>query len=78
MVVSGCLTRRAWQGAELRRAVDYFCVEANKDKSKINRLKNEGVVLEKKLKELESSILGNSPSVLISLLDKVGPRTRLG
>ena len=28
-------------------------------------------MLEKKLKELESSILGNSPSVLISLLDKV-------
>ncbi|XP_043188461.1 uncharacterized protein LOC122363353 [Amphibalanus amphitrite] len=57
-------------GAELRRAVDYFSVEAQKDKGKINRLKNEGVVLEKKLKELEASILGNSPSVLISLLDK--------
>ena len=51
--------------------MDYFGVEANKDKSKINRLKNEGTVLEKKLKELEASILGNSPSVLISLLDKV-------
>ena len=66
--------RHLSQGAELRRAVDYFSVEASKDKSKISRLKNEGVVLEKKLKDLEASIMGNSPSILISLLDKVGGR----
>ncbi|XP_037082068.1 uncharacterized protein LOC119102714 [Pollicipes pollicipes] len=57
-------------GAELRRAVDYFSVEATKDQAKIARLKNENSLLEKKLKDLETSILGNTPSILIGLLDK--------
>ncbi|XP_037082069.1 uncharacterized protein LOC119102716 [Pollicipes pollicipes] len=48
-------------GAELRRAVDYFSVEATKDQAKIARLKNENSLLEKKLKDLETSILGNTP-----------------